>query len=513
MPKLPHRAVRCLLLLVTSIFSGCKRAQPAPDMVTVVIESSPNNLDLRIGVDAQSEHIGSLIFDSLLRKDEHFNLQPWLAESWQQPDPLTYIFHLRSGVRFHNGRPLTSADVAWTLDSLRNGSVISPRAGNFVSIARVETPDASTVILHLTHADNALLWNLADGNIGIVPAGSGRDLGLHPIGTGPFKFVSQVQDNEVLLTRNEDSWQPAAHFRSLRFAVVPDAITRALELQKGSADAAINALTADTVYSLRNNRDLVIETGPGTVLNYINFNVRDPLLADKRVRQAIALGIDRSAIITALFRGNARAANSLLPIGHWAWTDSGTQYPFDPAAARALLDAAGYKPHAADGIRLRLTMKTSTDETTRLLAAILQQQLRVIGIQIDLRSYEFGTFYGDISRGAFQMYALRWIGSNEDPDIFRYAYASSSIPPKGANRGFYSNPVLDRLLADAAVETDQNIRRSDYVQAQKILADDLPGINLWYLDNVIVHTRRLGNIRLQPSGGYDFLREATVTSR
>ena len=497
------------LTLVLALASGCARPPKPQGTVIMLIESSPNSLDPRIGVDAQAERIDALIFDSLVRKDDHFNLQPWLAERWERPDPLTYVFHLRSGVRFHNGQPLTSADVAWTLDSLTNGSLASPRSGNYLSIASVSAPDPLTVVIHLKSPDNALLWNLADGNFGVVPRGSGPGFGQHPIGSGPFKFVSQSADKEVILARKGQSWQPPAHIPAIRFSVVPDGITRALELQKGSADAEMNALTADMVYSLRNDPGLVIDTAPGTVLNYINFNVRDPALRDKRVRQAISCAIDRSAIIHALFRDEARPANNLLPIGHWAAGTDAPAYTFDPARARSLLDAAGLHP-GPNGIRLRLTMKTSTDETTRLLAAILQQQLRSIGIALDLRSYEFGTFYGDISRGAFQMYALRWVGSNEDPDIFRYAYASSSAPPHGANRGGYANPQVDSLLADAAATTDTSKRRQDYLQAQSILAEDVPTINLWFLDNVMVHTRRLSNIHLDPSGSYSFLRNATL---
>ncbi|MEO6909837.1 MAG: ABC transporter substrate-binding protein, partial [Edaphobacter sp.] len=151
-----------------------------------------------------------------------------------------------------------------------------------------------------------------------------------------------------------------------------------------------------------------------------------------------------------------------------------------------------------------------TDESTRLMAMVLQQQLRAAGIQLEIRSAEFGTFYADVTKGAFQMYALRWIGSNEDPDIFRYAYASWSFPPKGANRGRYSNPEVDALLKAAAEERDQAKRRADYVKVQKILAEDLPGIPLWYPNNEIVHTRRVEGIRPRSSGSFDFLRDAWV---
>jgi peptide/nickel transport system substrate-binding protein len=160
-----------------------------------------------------------------------------------------------------------------------------------------------------------------------------------------------------------------------------------------------------------------------------------------------------------------------------------------------------------------MTMKTSTDETTRLMAAVLQQQLRAAGIEMEIRSAEFGTFYADVTRGAFQMYVLRWIGSNEDPDIFRYAYATESFPPKGGNRGRYSNARVDALITAAAAETDQEKRRAEYVEVQRILAEELPGIPLWYPNNEVVHTRRLVNVRPRVSGSFDFLRDAEVGGR
>ncbi len=136
----------------------------------MLIESSPNDLDLRIGTDAQSEHIGALIFDSLVHKDQNFNLQPWLAESWQQNDPVTWTFHIRHGVRFHNGQPLTAADVVWTLNSMLNGTVLTAQSsGLFASIDHVDAADDYTVVIHLKHPDAALLFNLSDGSIGIVP--------------------------------------------------------------------------------------------------------------------------------------------------------------------------------------------------------------------------------------------------------------------------------------------------------------------------------------------------------
>jgi peptide/nickel transport system substrate-binding protein len=501
--------LRCLLTLcVVTLLAGCGSRQPLPQTVTMLIESSPTSLDPRIGVDAQSEKIGSLIFDSLVHKNEHFNLDPWLATTWETPDPVTYRFHLRTNVHFQNGQPLTSADVKYTLDSMRDGTVITAKAQALAHIDRVDAPDAATVVIHLKQPDAALLWNLSDASIGIVPVGSGRDFAFHPMGSGPFRFVSQLQDDEVILERNENTWQPRPAIARIRFAVVPDAITRALELEKGSADVCINCLTADMVSALAKRPNLQVEDGPGTNLNYITFNAQDSVLRDVRVRRAIAYAMNRPLIVHSLWRDRARLAESLLPPQHWAWTGDVQQYPYDPAKANTLLDAGGWK-RGKDGIRFHLAMKTSTDETSRLLAMILQQQLRDVGIALEVRSFEFATFYSDISKGAFQMYTLRWLGQ-EDPDTFRYAYDSQMFPPHGANRGRYVNAALDALIREAGMSGDQAQRRADYVKVQQILAVDLPSINLWYLDAVLVHTKRLGNIQPSSSGNFDFLRTATV---
>lgn len=475
----------------------------------MLIESSPNNLDLRQGTDAQSERVGTLIFDALVKKDSHYNLQPWLATSWQQPDALTWVFHLRDGVRFHDGRQLTADDVVWTIESLIDGTLVTAKSGSFSSVERAEARGRLTVVVHMKRPDAGLLFNMSDGLFGVVPKGAGKDFGLHPVGTGAFRFMSAVQDKEVVVERNQDYWAGAPKLERIRFAVTPDAITTALELKKGSGDLESNAITLDMVHALRDAPNLTTETGPSSVVVYMNFNVQDAVLKDKRVRQAIACAMDRQAIVDSLWRGKARLASSLLPQGHWARVgdEEMAQYTHDVARAQRLLDAAGF-PVRSDGMRLRITLKTSTDETTRLMAAILQQQLREAGIDLQVRSAEFGTFYADVTKGAFQIYALRWIGSNEDPDIFRYAYGSGSFPPKGGNRGRYTNARVDELLKDAAGATDQSARRRDYVEVQQILAEDLPGIPLWYPDNEVVHNKRVMGVKPEGAGEFDYLRSA-----
>ena len=495
--------VACSLALCVS----CAR-RPDPNTVVVVIESSPTNLDPRLGIDAQSERIDDLLFDSLVRRDEHFELKPWLAERWEIPDPQTYIFHLRQGVKFHDGQRLTSRDVKWTLDSLLTGTIRSSKAATYGKIASIEAPDAATLIIHLKEPQASLLWNLSDGAMGVVPYGSGEEFNRHPVGSGPFRFVSAAQDKEVVIERNPEYWAEKAKLERVEFKVIPDATTRALELRKHSADVAINSLTADTILTLKKDPGLSVMQAPGTIYAYIALNMRDPVLKDVRVRQAMAHAINVQPIIRYLFRDQAQPAYSILPPEHWAYDGNVKRYSYDPARARQLLDEAGFK--ATNGVRFRITMKSSTDETTRLLAAVLQQQLREVGIALDIRTYEFATFFSDITKGAYQMYSMRWIGGNQDPDIFEYVFDSGSFPPKRANRTYYSNPRVDALIREGRTTLDQQKRKAIYDEVQQIVAEELPYINLWYLDNVLVHTNRVRGIELNPAGNYDFLRSAEL---
>ncbi len=498
-----------LLLICSLAFLSCS-SKPDSNTLVMLIESSPTNLDPRIGIDAQSERIDNLIFDDLLARGEDLNVVPGLADSWETPDPLTYVFHLHPGVTFHDGRALTSKDVKWTFDSLLEGKIRSTKSAVYKFVDRIDAPDAGTVVFHMKETDSTLLWNLSDGAIGIVPFGSGEEITQHPVGSGPFKFVSAETDREVVLERNDGYWGGKAKLSRVRFAVVPDETTEALELRKGSGDVAINSLTPDTVVTLARESNLLVENGPGTRLAYLGFNLRDPILKDVRVRQAIAYALDRKPMIEYLWRGEAQPARSILPTQSWAYNGDVPAYDHDIEKAKSALDAAGYPP--VNGVRFHITMKTSTDANTRLMVAVMQQQLRDVGIALDIRSFEFATFFSDVQHGAFQMYGLRWIGGNEDPDIFEYAFHSSKFPPNGANRDYYSNPRVDALIDKARRDIDPKVRKPLYAEVQSLLANDLPYINLWYLDNVVVHTKRVQGIKLNPAGNFDFLRSAELVS-
>ncbi len=497
----------CLLL------SACNSDQRFRGTVVVAIEAGPNNLDPRIGTSAEAERIDQLVFNSLVRRGPRFEILSDLASHWEIPEPTTYRFFLRSGVRFHNGKPLTSQDVKYTFQSMLDGTIVSPKTSTFRVIQAIETPDELTVVFRLREPYASFLWNLTNGGVGIVPEGSKSEFNRNPVGTGPFRFVSYAHEEQVVLESNPNYFGGAPHIRHVIFKIIPDATTRALELRKGSIDIGQNILSPDFVKSLEKEPHLRVMVSPGTNYQYIGFNLKDPILQEKRVRQAIAFAIPREDIVKYYWRDMVSLASGILPPNHWAYEDQVARYPYDPERAKALLDEAGWRNLDGDREqpRFELTFKTSTDESSRQVAAIIQQQLKQVGIKVHLRSYEFGTFYGDIVRGSFQMFTLRWIGGNNDPDIFERVFHSQEVPPKGYNRGRYQNERVDRLIEWARKELDQEKRKVAYSEVQKIQADEVPYVSLWYIKNVCVQHKRISNITPSPAGDYDFLREIQIS--
>jgi len=497
------------LLLLLLALSSCTRSVPTePGVVNFLIETMPTNLDPRIGTDGQSEHIDGLLFDSLVELDEHRIPHGDLAEKWETPDPVTYVFHLRSGVKFHDGRTLTSADVKYTFDSIINRSVTSPKRGTFRLVKAVEAPNAATVIFHLSEPNSGFMSDICRPAIGVVPEGSGTDFAAHPIGTGAFRFVSAEQDDNVVLERNGAYFRTPAKIKQVRFRVVPEAIVRALELRKGTADLELTSLAPDMIPVLRSQRGIEVTEQPGSNFSYIVFNIDDPVFAKREVRQALARATNREEIIRYLLRGQARATDGPLPPNSWAFEPGIAHFRYDPQQAELMLDRAGFPRSAQpDGMRFTVTMKTSTEESTRLLGAALKEQWRAVGVDLELKPIEFATLASDLTRGTFQLSTLRWIGVNSDPEFFEFVFSSKRIPPAGANRGRYRNVALDALMDQARVEGDREKRRKLFSEIQKDVAEDAPYLSLWLQDNICVHRARISNVRLTPSGDYDFLRE------
>ena len=491
-----------LALSCTAAIVACSRPETVSSgTITVALVSSPNNLDPRVGTDDVSQRIHQLVFDPLFVIDRELRVVPGLAESWEMPDSRTYLVRLRRGISFHDGHELTSADVVYTFSTLLDPAFLSPRKGAYRMVQSVIARDRYTVEFRLKEPFGSFPVNLV---MGVVPAGwNGK---TPPVGTGPYRFVSSAVDDKVVLEAFPGYFRGAPRNRGLVLRVIPDDVMRGLELRRGSVDLVVNDLAPDIVHQLQAEGRLHVITAAGTDYAYLGFNLRDPTLADQRVRQAIGFAIDRDAIIAHLRRGFAIPALGVLPPASWAFNPGVFAFTHDPARARALLDQAGFRPRAPDGIRLRLSLKVSSSEFNRLQSAVIQQDLREVGIDLDVRTYEFATLYADVLKGSFQMFTLQWVGVS-DPDMLRRVFHSKQVPPGGFNRGYYSDPEVDRLIDEATISTDEEARRRLYGRVQEIVAEAAPYISLWDKVNVAVAQPSLRGIRLSPAGDLGFLRD------
>jgi peptide/nickel transport system substrate-binding protein len=501
-----HGANLVLVALVISVL-GCGGPPVTSNVITLAVLSSPNSLDPRIGSDETSQRIHTLIYDYLLALDDRLRVVGGLAESWEQTDPTTYIIRLRKGVKFHDGHELTADDVVFTFGCFIDPNFVSPRKGAYRSLKSVEAVDPYTVRFTLKEPFGSFPINLV---MPVVPNGAGPELRDHPIGTGPYRFVSMAVDDNVQLAANPDYFRGRPSNDGVVLKVVPDEIMRALELRKGTVDMVVNDLSPDVIHQLAEEKSVTIAESPGTDYAYVGINMRDPILKDRRVRHALGYAIDRQAIVDHLRRGLARPAIGILPPASWAFDDSVFQFSYDPARAVALLEEAGYRDPDGNGPepRLRLSLKVSTNEFIRLQAAVIQQDLKKVGIELDVRSYEFATLYADVLKGNFQLFTLQWVGVS-DPDMLRRVFHSKQMPPNGFNRGYYDNPEVDRLIDAAMAATTDADRRRLYGQAQRVVAEDAPYISLWYKTNVAVSRTQIEGVKLTPSAEFTFLREVT----
>ena len=503
--------------LLTSYFvlltsAAClRRPTTNPNVLVVGVTSGPNNLDPRIGTDDVSGKTAQLLFNGLMTLDEHLRVVPDLAERLDNPDPLTYIVTLRRGVLFHDGHELTSADVVFTFHSVLDPAFISPRKGAFRMVKAIEPRDRYTVAFTLKEAFGSFPVNLV---FPIVPDGAGVAFHDHPVGTGPYRFVSYAPDDRLELAPFDRYFGGRPKNDGLLLRIVPDDIMRGLELRKGTMDIVVNDLAADIVYQLEQDPDLQVVESPGTDYQYVGVNLRDPLLQDVRVRQALGYAIDRQAIIQYLRRGLATPAAGILPPVSWAFEPDVFTFAYDPAKARALLDEAGHPDPDGDGPepRFHLSLKVSNVEFNRLQSSVIQQNLRAVGIALDVRTYEFSTLYADVLKGNFQLFTLQWVGGAvADPDILRRVFHSGQVPPSGFNRGFFRNPRVDQLLDAAALADGEDRRRALYADVQRIVAEQAPYISLWCKTNVAVARRSLTGIHILPIADFTFLKDVART--
>jgi peptide/nickel transport system substrate-binding protein len=513
---LPAAAVRAGVLCAAALcaavsLTGCASVEDDPTYLRVTLTSSPRDLDPRIGGDEVSQRIQQLVFSSLFVLDSHLQVVPDVAAALESPDPLTYIVHLRHGVTFHDGSAFTAADVVYTYRSFLDPGFISAKRGAYRTVAAIEAVDPYTVRFRLEEPFGSFPIQLV---LGIVKAGA-KNVSTHPIGTGPYAFVRAIADDRVVLARYDRYFGGAAQNPGVVLKVVPDDTMRGLELRKGTIDFVVNDISPDIVRDLEKNGRVRVSSGPGCDYAYVAFNMRDPILSDVRVRQALAYAVDRQAIVDYLRRGLATPAAGMLPPVSWAYDPHIPEFPYDPARAKALLDAAGYRDPDGDGPRARfsLTLKSSNIEFTRLQCAVLQQNWKQIGVDVTLQSYEQATFLTDIGRGNFQMATAQWAGGAlADPDILRRVFASTQMPPVGFNRGHFHDPQVDALINRATRSTDDAERRALYGQVQERIGEEVPYISLWHKTNVVVAQPDIEGVTVSPSMDFGFIRRLRCTT-
>ena len=500
---------RLIGLFLPLWFAACAPVLPPPGTLVIGVETGPATLDPRLAADAASANACRLIYAALFRRDAQMRLVPQAAEKLERKDPLTYTITLRRNLRFHAGAPLTAEDVRYTLLSIVDEKSPSPLKGSLGEVAAVETPDPFTLVVRLKKPFAPFAGGLT---FGIVPRGAGEELAHRPRGAGPFRFVSYEPGERLTLERNPDYMDGPPRLERVVLKIVPDETVRLLELKKHAVHLVMNPITPAVLPWLAAQRGIMVQSAPGVNVSYLGFNMRDPALKNPLVRRAIAHAIDRGAIAARLLKGLAETTDTLIAPPNPFHAAGLLRYPYSPETAKRLLDEAGYPDPGNGRPRLTLAFKTSKNPTRRTQAEVFAEQLARVGIALEIKSMEWGSFFGDIKNGNFQVYSLTWTGI-ADPDILHFIFHSSSSPPAGANRGGYANPALDRLLDEGRTVADEAGRKRVYDEVQRLLAEDLPFVTLWTGRNVAAMDKRLKGFIIHPDESLDSLAAAWLEGK
>ena len=522
-----HRLRFTLLLLLIGALLFPMACRQRSDTFVIALGDNIRTID-PVGsptVDAASERVRTLIFNSLVKKNEKFDYVGELASDVQRSDDgLTYTFNLRDGVKFHDGRAFTSADAKYTLDLVfssnfaKSASFFEGSGANRKSyIASVEAPDAKTLIVRLTKPWIGLLSNLVP--VAIIPKDSYETQKTSPLGTGAFKFLNYDNSQQVVdLQAFPEYWEGPAKIQSLRVRVIADTNALQAELQSGRVDLAPlpTSLSPDAIKLLGENPNLQVIQFPGSNLNLLTFNVSQPPLDNVRVRQAISYAIDREGMIRDLLLGQAKIAHSILPEESWAYSP-GHLYSFDPARSRQLLDEAGFKDPDDDGPQMRfakpIVFKISgSSVSARNYANVIMDYLKTVGIPVSIETAELNTLLDQLRQGQFQIYYGQWVGGNQDPIFYKDLFATAEIPTQerpSRNRSRYSNKELDALLDQALRTYDRQQAQDLYRQIHEIVSRDVPVFPLWYQANMVIARKTVSNIQVNASGDWAFVRNVT----
>ncbi len=536
-----NRRLALFFVLIIGLFSMASNCRDrGSGTFTIAMDGKFSTLDPigSVTVDANSERLRTLMYNSLVKKDDKFEYVGDLAKEFTpSEDGLTYTFTLRDDVKFHNGNALTSEDVKYTFDMLFKSE--GGKASAFFDlipnpddpknpikkphITAIEVPDDKTVKITIARPElkNNLIPNLVP--IAIIPKDSpvGKDSDAAtnpPPGTGAYKLKKfDTAQNVVELSAFDECWEGAPNIKELRVKIVADSEALRAEIGAGNVDLAPGAtnLSADTLKNLDADPNLKVEEFKGSNIQYLWFNTESKPVDNVKVRQAIAYAVNREKIINDQMNGKASLASSILPAESWAYAE-GTKYDFNIEKSKKLLDEAGFSDKDGDGMREMdsIVFKISSgSKPTKEYAQIIQSQLKEIGIPVNIESLEFQTMLSQVKQGQFTMTTGRWVGGNQDPIFLKDLFASSEIPTKdraSRNRGRYQNKEVDELLEKALKEPDREKAKEYYVKAQEIISEELPLFPLWYPNNLIVAKANVKNIQMNASGDWDFVRKMTV---
>jgi peptide/nickel transport system substrate-binding protein len=494
------------------VVAGISCGTGSDDAFTVVLDAEPKGLDPRFVTSDASAKLVGLVHAGLVSVD-NTDGEPKLdlAASIDQPSPTTYRVTLRDDIYFHDGHPVQSEDVEYTLTTLNQDPVNSPYGAISRRIAHFEVhgPKSFTIRLDEPHAPF-----LTDLSMKIVPKHLCGGLGQcpkQPVGAGPFAFVRRDNGGHRLefesFARYHGGEPPIEH---LSVRVIEDDNTRLLAMLGKTVDLSQNTISPMMLPVVEDARGLRVETAESFKYTYLGFNLEHEILKHRKVRQAVAYAIDRREIIDHKFRGHARLATGLLAPGHWAYEPEVKQYKYRPDKARALLDEAGLKRPSPDEPRFRVEFKVSSGQFRKSIAQLIGHQLGRVGIKVNVRAYEWGTFYHDIKSRNFAMTTMQW-PSVVEPNLYKWIFHSDNIPSPenrsaGANRGAYRNARVDELLKRGQEVTERDRRKEIYGEIQQILARDLPYVSLWHENNIAVMRRGVEDYKMTPNGRLEYLK-------
>jgi peptide/nickel transport system substrate-binding protein len=502
-----------LLVLVAAAVSCAPRTRRTPDDTLVVVVDTPmTTADPRVAITSNDSKLARLVASGLTAVDTQ-TLVPRneLASKIEQTDPLTIDVTLRDDVRFSDGSPVTAADVAGTYMS-----VLAPEstsASHKMLSDRLWSVEAVSPLVARFHLKAPLATFWSDVDYGIISFHHGPPAAGHIIGAGPYR-LRELTQAAAFLEPNPYYVDRQPKLPNVEIKFVRDAAARLLMLAGGSADLIQNAVRLDLVAALRNRPRVHVESSPGVILTFLMMNNEDPVLRKREVRQAIAFALDRPAIIAAKLPHLARLATGLLPPQHWAYSGDVPRYDHDVAQAKRLLDEAGLRDPDGDGPapRLRLVYKVSADAFRVAIARVIAAQLAEVGIAVEVRSFEFATFFADVKKGAYQLASMQTSEITE-PDYYFMYFHSSWIPtqatPDGFNRWRYKNPEVDRLTTKGREELDREARKHIYAEVQRLVAEDVPIVPLWHEDNVVLTNVDVEGYMMTPNARLIGLRDVT----